>query len=372
MYAQYYGLRKGPFSLTPDPAFLFLTDQHRDALVGLTYAITQRQGYVTLTGEVGTGKTTLLARVLQFLPPSKLQFSLVMNPTLSPSEFLELVLLDFGIKDVPASKAQRIWLLQDLLVQGEKQGKVSALVVDEAHKLSPEILEEIRLLGNFEAGDRKMLQIVLAGQPELDVALRRKDLRQLKQRIAMRLLIRPLLAEEVSKYIRHRWLRAGGAEPPFTLEALNRIADVSRGIPRIINSLCDTALIAAFADSSYKVKESHVFEAVADLDLSELAVESVVENRTDTPGADTPPIVNPPVIETPLTTESPSPVTAAEDVPILRQQEQEQLDSVPEEVLPPPPQADRPEKLLFETKRKPSLLTRWAAKLGFGTPERAA
>src|SRR5271154_7177559 len=220
MYAQYYGLRKSPFSLTPDPTFLFLTDQHRDALVGLTYAITQRKGYVTLTGEVGTGKTTLLARGLQFLPPSKLQFSLIMNPTLTPSEFLELALLDFGIQDIPSSKARRIWALQNLLLQAEAQGKVSALIVDEAHKLSPEVLEEIRLLGNFEAADRKTLQIVLAGQPELDVALRRTDLRQLKQRIAMRLLIRPLQAEDVSKYIRHRWLRAGGAEPPFTPEAL--------------------------------------------------------------------------------------------------------------------------------------------------------
>ena len=275
MYAKHYGLRKNPFNLTPDPSFLFLTEQHREALVGLTYAITQRKGYVTLTGEVGTGKTTILSRVLQFLPPGKLQFSLVMNPTLTPSEFLELVLLDFGVQNIPASKAQRIWVLQELLLRAEKENKVSALIVDEAHKLSPNVLEEIRLLGNFEENDRKMLQIVLAGQPELNATLRRTDMRQLKQRIAIRLLLKPLVGDEVVKYIRHRWSMAGGVDLPFTPEALTQIAEASRGIPRVINSLCDTSLTSAFANRSAMVRETDVREAVLDLDLGELAVESV-------------------------------------------------------------------------------------------------
>jgi type II secretory pathway predicted ATPase ExeA len=368
MYASHFGLHKNPFGLTPDPSFLFLTEQHRDALVGLTYAITHRLGYVTLTGEVGTGKTTLLARVLQFLPASKLQFSLVMNPTLTPSEFLELVLLDFGVKDVPASKARRIWILQDLLLQAEKQGKVSALVVDEAHKLSPEILEEVRLLGNFEASDRKMLQIVLAGQPELDVALRRTDLRQLKQRIAMRLLIRPLQAEDVSKYVRHRWLRAGGEEPPFTREALSRIAEVSRGIPRVINSLCDTSLISAFAGKSFRVEASHVWEAVADLDLSDLAVESILERQLDERAE-----------FAPQPTENVLAEVAARDIPLPQEREEEQVVSAPVETVPPKQPdlpadlpADLPEKIPFDTRPKDSLWTRWARRLPFRTREGAA
>jgi general secretion pathway protein A len=340
LYAQYFGLRKNPFSMTPDPAFLFLTEQHREALVGLTYAITQRKGFVTLTGEVGTGKTTLLARVLQFLPASKLQFSLILNPTLTPSEFLELALLDFGIEDIPSSKAGRIWTLQNLLLQGEKEGKVSALIVDEAHRLSPEVLEEIRLLGNFEATDRKILQIVLAGQPELDVALRRADLRQLKQRIAMKLFIRPLLTEEVGKYIRHRWLRAGGGEPPFSVEALSRIAEASRGIPRVINCLCDNALTAACADGSARIGESHVREAVAGLELGTLAFEDSTEETFLDPAGDS---------------ES-SAATAREASPVPLKEPDESPAPAREEIR------DLPSEQWFVAPRRPSLWMKFAGK----------
>src|SRR6266704_179334 len=171
MYNQSFGLRKNPFNMTPDPAFMFFTAQQHEALVGLTYAILQRKGFVVLTGQAGTGKTTLLARVLHFLPGSRLQFSVVTNPTLTPSEFLELALLDFGMTEIPASKAQRLWKLQKLIMEGQQNGKVSALIVDEAHKLSPEVLEEIRLLGNFEEADQKLLQILLVGQAELNEIL---------------------------------------------------------------------------------------------------------------------------------------------------------------------------------------------------------
>lgn len=262
-----FGLRKNPFNMTPDPAFLFLTEQHREALVGLTYAILERKGFAVLTGEAGTGKTTLLARVLQFLPPSRLQFSLILNSTLSPSEFLEMALLDFGVREVPASKAQRLWKLQTLLLEGQRQDKVSALIVDEAHKLSPEVLEEIRLLGNFEDADHKLLQILLVGQTELDDILNRDDLRQLKQRVSVRLSIGPLAPAEVSQYIRHRWLRAGGTQPPFSVDALAAIALLSRGIPRIINALCENALTVSTGDGSSTVELSHVEAAAVDLQL---------------------------------------------------------------------------------------------------------
>jgi len=274
MYKQAFGLRKDPFSLTPDPSFLHLTAQHREALVGLTYALLQRKGFVVMTGEAGTGKTTLLARVLQFLPPTKLQFSVILNPTLTPSEFLELALLDFGVSAIPASKAQRLWALQNLIVQGARAGKVSALVVDEAHKLSPEVLEEIRLLGNFEDADQKLLQILLVGQAELNDVLDRDDMRQLKQRVSVRLAIGPLATNEVDGYIRHRWLRAGGGNAPFSDAAIATIAGISHGIPRLINSLCENALTLALADGCLIVEKRHAEEAARDLHLSAIAVPS--------------------------------------------------------------------------------------------------
>ncbi|MDP9171832.1 MAG: AAA family ATPase [Acidobacteriota bacterium] len=270
MYTESFGLTKKPFSLTPDPAFLFLTEQHREALVGLTSAILQRKGFVVLTGDAGTGKTTLLTRVLNFLPPSQLQFSAILNTTLTPSEFLESVLLDFGVKDVPASKALRLWKLKELLLQGQRDGKVSALIVDEAHNLSPELLEEIRMLGNFEEPEQKSLQILLVGQTELDKTLNRQDLRQLKQRISVRLSLSPLADAQVGEYIRHRWVRAGGTEHPFAPEAVEYIAQVSRGLPRVINGLCDHALAAAFEERSSRVVDRHVRKAAQELDLGEV------------------------------------------------------------------------------------------------------
>jgi general secretion pathway protein A len=270
MYNKRFGLAKNPFNMTPDPAFLFLTAQHREALAGLTYAVLQHKGFVVLTGEAGTGKTTLLSRVLQSLPESRIQFSLIMNSTLTPSEFLELALLDFGIKDVPASKAQRLHKLGTLLLQGQREGKVSALIVDEAHKLSIEVLEEIRLLGNFEQADQKLLQIVLVGQDELDEILDRANLRQLKQRIAVRLSIGPLAPPEVGQYIRHRWLTAGGTQPPFSAEAVAGIARVSCCIPRVINALCDNALVQAMAEGCATITDRHVHAAALDLQLAKL------------------------------------------------------------------------------------------------------
>jgi len=270
MYKESFGLRKSPFSLTPDPTCLYLTEQHREALCGLTYAILQRRGFAVLTGEVGTGKTTLLARVVQFMPANRLQFSMILNPTMTPSEFLEFALLDFGVTDVPTSKARRLWMLRDLLLRGEREGKVSALIVDEAHKLSPEVLEEIRLLGNFEDSGQKFLQILLVGQNELNGTLARDDMRQLKQRIGLRMSLGPLAPLQVAEYMRHRWLRAGGMELPFSKEAIEDVAVVSKGIPRVINAVCDNALLAAFAEGSSQVLDKHVRAEAAILDLGEL------------------------------------------------------------------------------------------------------
>jgi general secretion pathway protein A len=268
MYTTYFGLQKLPFNLTPDPAFLFLSSKHREVLAGLTYAISDRKGFAVLTGDAGTGKTTLLNSVLDRLSTARIESSVILNPTLTASEFLETVLLDFDIPDVPASKAQRLWKLQEFLTRTHHQNRVAVLVVDEAHKLSLDVLEEIRLLGNLEGGADKYLQILLLGQSELDDLLNRQDLRQFRQRIALRMSICPLTADQVSQYIAFRWAKAGGKDAsPFTRDAVNEVTEWSAGIPRLINSICDTALLMAYGEQSSLVGMHYVREAARSLIL---------------------------------------------------------------------------------------------------------
>lgn len=270
MYEQFFNLERHPFSMTPDPGVLFLTPQHREALAGLTYAILGRKGFVVLTGDAGTGKTTLLARVLQYLPARRIRSSVILNSTLTPAEFLEMAMLDFGLTEIPQSKAQRVHRLQQFLLEAHAAGEISALVVDEAHKLSPEVLEEIRLLGNFENANEKLIQILLIGQNELTGVLNREDLRQFKQRIAVRLRLEALTKEDVVQYIKHRWTKAGGKQPPpFPADVIERIYACSRGIPRVVNVICDNALMLAFAKGHNTVALEHVAEATRDLDLTE-------------------------------------------------------------------------------------------------------
>jgi general secretion pathway protein A len=326
MYENSFGLEKNPFGMTPDPAFLFLTAQHREAISGLAYAILSRKGFAVLTGEAGTGKTTVVSKVLHCLP-ERVRFSLIINPTVTPSEFVEMAMLDFQIPEVPASKAQRIFKLQQFLLDNRATGHRSALVVDEAHKLSKEVLEEIRLLGNFERHDEKLLQILLIGQPELDDVLNREDLRQFKQRVALRFSIEPLSAGEMEKYIAHRWAKAGGKSPqPFCEAAIAQIAILSRGIPRIVNAVCDNALVVGFCQNSRKITAEHVHEAAQDLRLldgsaGKLATQAV--NR------------RPPTDQT-------TPVNLPIEAPAFRTLERQRI-----------------------AESRPSLLARWTAKLGF-------
>jgi len=266
MYEKFFKLDKSPFGMTPDPSCLYMTKSHREALSGLVYAVRARKGFVVMTGDAGTGKTTLLRTVIRSCPFAR--FSVILNPTLGLHDFLELALLDFGISDVPAGKAQRIMRLQDFLVKLHEEGISPVLIIDEAHKLSPEVLEEVRLLTNFETSDQKLLQIVLAGQLELKALLNRSDLRQLKQRIEIRVEVRPLSAPDVATYMEHRWERAGGDTPgPFTSEAIAVISAASRGIPRLVNSICDNALLVAFGDEKRFVSLDHVREVLRDLDM---------------------------------------------------------------------------------------------------------
>jgi general secretion pathway protein A len=268
MYTEFYGLTKKPFNMTPDPAFLYLTKQHREALAGLSYAIVERKGFLVLSGVAGCGKTTLLAWVLGRLPTTQVQSSIILNPMLKPEEFLEMAMLDFGLTDIPESKARRLWMLQNHLLQGQRDGKINVLIIDEAHKLSPVLLEEVRLLGNLEHGTDKLLQILLIGQPELDEVMSRPELWQFKQRINVRVSLDALSMEEVDKYIEHRWSVAGGRMPaPFSSEARLVVAKRSAGIPRLVNSLCDNALTMAFADEATTISAEHIETAARDLRL---------------------------------------------------------------------------------------------------------
>lgn len=270
MYEEFFGLRLNPFMLVPDPRFLYLTQQHREALAGLAYSVTRRKGFAVMTGDAGTGKTTLLRTLLASLG-DMCQFSLIVNPTLTRVEFLELILLDFGIKDLPAGKARQLVRFGEFLRERHARSRITALALDEAHMLSTELLEEIRLLTNFENPEGKLLQIVLAGQNELQEVLDRPDLRQLKQRIASRVKICPLSDSQIEGYLRFRWRQAGGqTELPFSEDAIDYLGVFSGGIPRVVNAICDGGLLIAFAEGVPEVRPEHIVEAAKDLALREV------------------------------------------------------------------------------------------------------
>ena len=269
MYNEFFGLNKAPFNLTPDPALIYMPPRHREALAGLAYAILNRKGFAVLIGDAGTGKTTLMGRALQYLQMSRLHSSVILNPTLTASEFLEMILLNFGITDIPATKPQRLLRLHEMLLRDRSENRVAALVIDEAHKLSPELLEEVRLLSNFELSDQKLLQILLIGQEQLGDILNEDHLRQLKQRIAVRLYIAPLANSDVEQYIRYRWTKCGGSSTlPFSAGAIEAVATWSQGIPRLINSICDNALVTAFAAERKAIGADDILTIAKDLDLS--------------------------------------------------------------------------------------------------------
>jgi general secretion pathway protein A len=251
MYKAFFNLTRNPFELTPDPSCFVPTKRHEEALAVLYYGVRQHKGFVVVTGEVGTGKTLLLRCLLGLLKESKdVAYAYLFNGRLTSTEFLQYVLADFGH---PASGKNKADLLIDLgryLVSRGSQKLTTVLIVDEAHHLSEDILEEVRLLSNLETDDDKLLQIVLVGQPELDKKLDSVGLRQLKQRIAVRTQLGPLDADETKRYIERR-LQIAGADPDssplFSDEAVARVYHHSRGLPRLINTLCENALITAYA-----------------------------------------------------------------------------------------------------------------------------
>jgi general secretion pathway protein A len=268
MYLQHFGLEKNPFALTPDPRFLFLTSKHREALAALLFAVTEHKGFMVMTGDAGTGKTTLVQKLLSSMPNTSVQFSVIVNPSLTRSELLESVLMDFGQSEIPSSKALRLALFKALLLRAHEEGRTSVLVIDEAHLLSAELLNEVRLFSNIETSERKLLQIILAGQNELSSLLNLEWMRPFKQRVAIRVHIDPLSSADVKRYIQTRWTRALTRRPlPFSDDAISLIATCSGGIPRVINVICDAALVNAFGTGAISIGVPQVGEVLQDLGI---------------------------------------------------------------------------------------------------------
>jgi len=267
VYLRHFGLQTAPFELTPDPARLVLTDQHQEALSTLEYAFTEGKGLTVLTGEAGTGKTTIVRAALGRASRDMVGVTLY-NPALTRSEFLEFLALSFELSDqAVTSKTRLVRELGTRLERLAADGRRCTLVVDEAQSVTVELLEEIRLLGNLETTERKLLPIVLVGQPELRDRLNQPDLRQLKQRVALRCELGPLELSQTIEYVATRVRRSGSDRSLFTREALRLIQLRSGGIPRTINVICDNALVAAFASDSEMVGEQHVLEVSRDFDL---------------------------------------------------------------------------------------------------------
>jgi general secretion pathway protein A len=262
MYLAFYGLNEKPFSTTPDPRFLFLTPGHREALAQLVYGVKEQKGFIALTGEVGTGKTTLVRSLLQRLDGNT-AVALIANAALSFDGILEYMLEDLGITKGEQSTAQRLLALNHFLVERQRAGQDTLLILDEAQNLDTETLEQIRLLSNFETSTQKLLQILLVGQPELGAKLRLPELRQLKQRIGLRCTIPRLTRSEVRHYVRTR-LRIAGARDLtlFTEKALDRIGEYSEGIPRVVNIVCDHCLVIGYADQTRKIERAVVEQGI--------------------------------------------------------------------------------------------------------------
>jgi general secretion pathway protein A len=269
MYKSFYKLQKSPFEITPDPSFLFPTTRHNEALASLYYGVTAHKGFVVLTGEVGTGKTLILRSLLGLLQRREVAFALIFNPTLSPMEFMRYIARDFGLNVGDRPKDELIYGLNNYLLQRHQRGLTTILVVDEAHHLSPEILEEIRLLTNLETSQQKLLQIVLAGQPELDHKLDSFELRQLKQRIALRCHLDVLSLIETRDYISRRLRISGAPEPEklFNELAVEAVFRHSRGIPRLVNTVCENALLAGYAKQAETITPEIVDNVARDLRL---------------------------------------------------------------------------------------------------------
>lgn len=267
MYEEFYGFQQSPFSITPDPRFLFLSRQHQEAFDHLRYGLEQRKGFIQITGEVGSGKTTVCRALLDDLGP-RYRTALILNPMqLTSRQLIRLILIELGLQPGNRDRMTYLRMLDRYLLEQLEQHHDVVLLIDEAQDLNPELLEQVRLLSNLETDQRKLLQIVLIGQPELREMLDHASLRQLRQRITVRYHLRPLSAVATEAYIRHRLQVSGGnSRPHFQRGAVRRVYRYSRGIPRLINAVCDKTLLCGYVAGSGTLTARHVRRAVRELE----------------------------------------------------------------------------------------------------------
>jgi general secretion pathway protein A len=271
MYKSYYGLKENPFNVNPDPRFLFLTKQIEEALTGLMYGIQTRKGFITLTGEVGTGKTTLVNRLLDWLHHRRARTAFLFNSRMNTSQLFDFILAEFDIPCETKSKSQQLMKLNQWLLERYRAGETVVLVIDEAQNLTYPVLEEVRLLTNLETSTEKLLQIVLSGQPELEERLKLPQVRQLRQRIMLRCKTAPLSKEQTHEYIVER-LRIAGAdgEPIFSPAAMNTVHLYSMGIPRVVNLLCEHSLVNGFVEQQRPIQPKIVEDVAREFQLDEV------------------------------------------------------------------------------------------------------
>ena len=266
MYLDYYGLSEPPFDITPNPQFLFYSAKHREAYNHLLYGIRERKGFVQLTGEVGAGKTTLCRAMLEQLD-ANYATALILNPVMNSQEMVKAIALEYGLPVNGLDRLEIISVINQFLLQQVEAGKETVLIIDEAQDLTDELLEQIRLLSNLETDNRKLLQIVLMGQPELRDRLNNPRLRQLRQRITVRYHLLPLSRHEVNQYVHHRLHLCGGnGIPSFTRAALWRVYHYTQGIPRLVNALCDKALMAGFVQQRGSIDFRLINRAIRELE----------------------------------------------------------------------------------------------------------
>jgi type II secretory pathway predicted ATPase ExeA len=284
MYKSFYGLKENPFNVNPDPRFLFLTKQIEEALTGLMYGIQTRKGFITLTGEVGTGKTTLINRLLDWLHHRRARTAFLFNSRMNSSQLFDFILAEFDIQCESKSKSQQLLKLNHWLLERYRDGETVVLIIDEAQNLTYPVLEEIRLLTNLETSTEKLLQIVLSGQPELEEKLKLPQLRQLRQRIMLRCRTTPLSEEQTREYIAER-LRIAGAsgDPIFSTKTIETIHVYSLGIPRVINLLCEHSLVNGFVEQQRPIEPKIVEEVAHEFQLDEVEpVAPVGSTKIDT------------------------------------------------------------------------------------------
>jgi general secretion pathway protein A len=268
MYKSFFGLSSNPFNLSPDPSFLYRSQQHEEALASLIYGVESRKGFIVLTGEVGTGKTTMLECLRDHLEANTTPFAFLFNSRLTPEQFFEMIAYDFNLRCERYSKTEILFTLNEMLIRRVNAGQTTVLIVDEAQNLNWDVLEEIRLLGNLENRNGKMMQIILAGQPELDQRLEEAQYRQLKQRIGLRCKLRPFNEADTAQYIATRLSHAGMADQTtFPQDVIREIHRRTQGIPRLINSVCDNLLLTAYAMGTKTASVDMLEEVSRDLHL---------------------------------------------------------------------------------------------------------